>query len=336
MKTTITLLALLFTAVLKAQYPVGMQSFPKTYDLMVFYSLNNASVSLADSGANAFWDMSSNTLAGDSSITEVLNVSGSFQPTHPSANMMYKKTAYGYTTYEFFNISNSLIKKVGQQNPAPPSSHVYSINFTHHSFPMLYKQAYMENFKFRSQGNVFDSGTYQGTVKTTICGWGRVKVSGNTIYDSCLMVMKITNGTDPKGTPFRFANIEFWSKWYVGPVMSAYQNYYYMSGNFIAAAQTVTYQKNPIKAVQPSSGINEPLTGLMIYPNPAGDQMTVFSPNQSCRVELKDLQGKSMLEGSVEGGIPLYLDLGDLKAGIYFLVLETDAGEISYQKVVVR
>jgi len=337
MKFIFTLLFVVFLKLTHAQVSIGSNTFPKVFDQLVYRSYNmNAYINLGDSGANAFWDLSSfNLLPNDSSVEDYLNVSASFQTTHSAANLMVKRSQYGYTSYKFFNSTNNAnnIEWVGTQNAAPPSYHVYANKLQYFSFPFIYKQARIDAFKYRSQGFDFDSGTYQGSVKVTYPGWGRVKISNNQFYDSCLMELKVFNETNPKGEPRRYIEVNFYSSKFKGAIVRAFVSFYYDGSNFIASGQNVSLQLRPSKAPQASNLTNVFANPINIYPNPFNQKLFIeTNGNNFTEVQLLNSLGQTVLKRSLNNNDIHEIELNGLPPAIYTMLLKDANGhQISKQ-----
>lgn len=338
MKYIFTLIFVVVIKLTHAQISIGSNTFPKVYDQLVYRTYNmNAYINLGDSGANAFWDLSSfNLLANDSLVEDYLNVSGSFQSTHPTANLMIKRNQYGYTSYRFFNSTNnaSNFEWAGTQNAAPPSYHVYSNSIQYQLFPFSYKQARMDAYKYRSQGFDFDSGTYQGNVKVTYPGWGRVKISNNLFYDSCLMEVKIFNETNSKGDPERWIEVNFYSSKLKGAIVRAFVNFYYDGSKFITSGQNVSLQLRPSKAPQASNISELSANNISIYPNPFNQNLLIdVNGKELSEIQILNTMGQSVLKQSIQTNDTINIDLLNLPPAIYTLLLKDINGNMVTRKI---
>ncbi len=314
-----------------SQFSIGSNTYPKTFDQLIYKNYNsNAYFNLGDSGANALWDFSTFTLlTKDSAIEDYLNISGTYQPTHPTANTMVKTIQYNYTSYRFYNnkINSGTIDWVGTQNATPPSYHVYSNAIADQVFPKNYKQVRTDAFKYRSQGFSFDSGTYQGAIKITCPGWGRVKISNTLFYDSCLMELRILTGSSPSGSPYKYLEANFYSSKYKGALVKVYLGYYYDGSNFIPTTQSVSLQMRPVKAPQASS-INEVLNNNpVVYPNPFTHNLYVqTTSNNITEIQILNGLGQLVFTQSSLDNTSLQFNLEALPAGIYNLILKDNLG----------
>jgi hypothetical protein len=338
MKFILTLLLLVVLKLTHAQVNIGSNTFPKVYDQLVYRSYNmNAYINLGDSGANAFWDFSSfNLLANDSSVEDYLNVSGSFQPTHSAANFMVKRSQYGYTSYKFFSSTNnsSSIEWVGTQNAAPPSYHVYANKVQYLSFPFIYQQARIDAFKYRSQGFDFDSGTSQGTVKVTYPGWGRVKISNNQFYDSCLMELKVFNESNAKGEPKRYIEVNFYSSKFKGAIVRAIVSFYYNGSSFIASGQNVSLLLRPAKAPQPSSVSKILAYTISVYPNPFNQKLFIeTNGNNFTEVQMLNSLGQTVVKQFLNNTDVHEIEIDGLPPAIYTILLKGINGNMVTRQI---
>lgn len=340
MKYIFTLFLVVCFQLTQAQISIDKNTSPLVFDQLVYRSYNmNAYINLGDSGANSFWDLSSfNLLVNDSIVEDYLNVSGSFKTTHPTANIMIKRNQYGYTSYKFFNNTNNYgnFDWVGTQNASPPSYHVYSNSIQYLTYPLVYKQARIDAFKYRSQGFDSDSGTYQGTVKVTYPGWGRVKISNNQFYDSCLMELKIFNESNSKGEPERYIEVNFYSSKFRGAIVRAFVSFYYDGSNFISTGQNVNLQLRPSKAYKTSNISNVFSDNISIYPNPFNQNLFIkTTTSEFSKLLIINSLGQEMVSQQLTSKELTEIDMSGLPPSIYTLLL-IDANGHQFSKQIVK
>ncbi len=84
-----------------------------------------------------------------------------------------------------------------------------------------------------------------------------------------------------------------------------------------------------------SVGINEELSGVSVkaFPNPADNYITLQTTADIYTIELFNITGKTMLH--VEG-MQETLDVSAFNAGIYFLKIEDNKGDVNIQKIVIQ
>lgn len=76
----------------------------------------------------------------------------------------------------------------------------------------------------------------------------------------------------------------------------------------------------------------QPLQSVQVYPNPATTQLNLkFDNSTETRVQLLDLQGRSLYESQLAGGLESSIDVSNLPAGLYFCRWES-AGQTGHIK----
>jgi hypothetical protein len=113
-------------------------------------------------------------------------------------------------------------------------------------------------------------------------------------------------------------------------------------GDQLAACGTIkTCNFNAIAAKLPNPGGNGEGAYLTAFPNPFSDYTTVrfrLPVDQHANLKLYDISGRvitQLYEGNALGGgsYDVHFDGGTIPAGIYFLILKTDAGETYVSKL---
>jgi len=90
----------------------------------------------------------------------------------------------------------------------------------------------------------------------------------------------------------------------------------------------------PVVSVQLTAA---PLAGVLAYPNPVVDRLTLdlrSLASNSTTLQLRNLAGQVVLTQSVLGGSTQELDMQTLPAGVYVLQLPTEAGASLVQRIV--
>lgn len=86
-----------------------------------------------------------------------------------------------------------------------------------------------------------------------------------------------------------------------------------------------------------TTGINEEsISAFAIYPNPAGDQVTVSNANDLGMIRLYDVLGNLVYEQRTEPKTQQVISTAALPSGAYFVELQTSAGKISRHKLIKR
>lgn len=74
---------------------------------------------------------------------------------------------------------------------------------------------------------------------------------------------------------------------------------------------------------------------MTIYPNPAKNQLNVIAPFEFNQIELIDIQGEVIRTITVENTLQSFVDLTEMKDGMYFIKV-TDGNKISNQRFVIN
>jgi PKD repeat protein len=97
--------------------------------------------------------------------------------------------------------------------------------------------------------------------------------------------------------------------------------------------------------ISSTTGINEedPSAGLLVYPNPVRDLLTIDFTNAVIRpgqIEIRDLSGRTVYERSQDreesNGSSVQIDVANLSPGIYFLNVKGENGGNATKKIAVR
>jgi hypothetical protein len=73
---------------------------------------------------------------------------------------------------------------------------------------------------------------------------------------------------------------------------------------------------------------------LEVYPNPVADAVTVSAAYAITGLNLYNVQGQQILQLSPAGVKTLEISVAALPAGIYFLRIADEAGNVSLQKII--
>jgi hypothetical protein len=73
---------------------------------------------------------------------------------------------------------------------------------------------------------------------------------------------------------------------------------------------------------------------LMIYPNPAMDQLAVRSSQFAAKLMIYDMYGRMVKKLRNIGSYPYYIDISNLSPGMYLLSIETKEGKVISGKFV--
>ena len=88
----------------------------------------------------------------------------------------------------------------------------------------------------------------------------------------------------------------------------------------------------PINAIN-ALGVDELMTNVSVYPNPAKDIVTIESNNGDYTAALIDINGKSLKSFNIVGGKANTINVASYEAGIYLIKVEQN-GKTGYIRLV--
>jgi hypothetical protein len=74
---------------------------------------------------------------------------------------------------------------------------------------------------------------------------------------------------------------------------------------------------------------------MTVYPNPAKNQLNIIAPFEFNQIELIDIQGEVIKIISIEKTLQSFVDLNEMKDGMYFIKV-TDGNKVSNQRFVIN
>ncbi len=100
---------------------------------------------------------------------------------------------------------------------------------------------------------------------------------------------------------------------------------------------TTTHNFQIRATVQYGLGVTEVLVGTTkVYPNPADNYINLESEAYIKSIYLSDITGKIVRHLRFEEGEARRLDVSNLKAGVYFMKLEDDKGQLAIKKIIIK
>ena len=90
---------------------------------------------------------------------------------------------------------------------------------------------------------------------------------------------------------------------------------------------------NIIDITSGSEDVSEEKSDFSIYPNPASDHITIET-SHPCKIEMYDITGHKVLTTGTSYENSTYVDVADLKNGLYFVKCTTSSGVVSTHKFV--
>jgi len=80
----------------------------------------------------------------------------------------------------------------------------------------------------------------------------------------------------------------------------------------------------------------QPVSGILIYPNPAADQFIVANIEQVRKIEIYSLTGQKVLEILTRGESSITVGTEYFDSGLYFVRTTMDTGEVAVDKLIIR
>jgi len=317
-----------------AQKTVSDLVYPSVFDKLTYTVCNSAgTITPLDSGAAAYWDLSSFTASSDSSTYEYLNVSAGDKTSYPSANVLIKNLAYGNQIKSFYkhDQTKGTFSLVGWESKLSNTKQTYSMDRKELQFPLALKQSSQGSFAYNYTG-FGGSGSKTGANKLTVPGFGRLKMPDGTIYDSVYLVLNAWSKQESGKNPEKGERLEWYSWKFKGALAIANINYFYnsMTMSFVGAQPSLVFQKKPLSAPQPSA-VNHisQENSFVIYPNPVNELMYINSNKSgiAVAVDLLDMQGKVLQSKTNDQGI-LKVNMSELQVGMYFARITDENGVI--------
>lgn len=315
----------------EAQESVSIKVFPDVFDKLVYSICNSAgSVTPVDSGVMSYWDLSAFGVTKDTLTEEYLNVPAGDKTNHPAATVMVKRLAFTNTTKTFYkkDATWQTFAIVGWESQLSNGKHNYSVEKSVLQFPLVLKNS-MENSFTYTYSNFGIGGTKIGTNKTTVPGYGRLKMPDGTIYDSVFLVINSYTTQERGKVPEKKDQLEWYSSKYKGPLVIAELGYVYNAPlqQFNATQPAVYFQKNPLPAPQPSNvKLTDEAKGFGMFPNPAKEVLNLKATNGIQSVHIFNIQGQEVILNDTSTGVE-QLDISDLKNGIYIVRIINNNGK---------
>lgn len=327
MKTKLLLLSLV-CGFASAQAPVA--SYYGTHNA-VFTIVTPTGINHTPSGANVSWNFSGLVDIGQSVDTESVPTAAEL--------ISFPGTGVVMTTESTYYDSSTATFKIYSKSPAGALSitgidnselllNYISNNALIGTFPLEYGYNNVDNVGGNYDNGQY-SGTFSGTINTTVDGWGMLSLSGNvnTYLGPATRLKTVQNLTLNYGI---FTN--------VGTVNITTYSYY---GNNLGTGiprfrSTITDVNVPLLSIDQTVVQNEAFTAVLlgnnefstttnavvIAPNPATDMLSIASGAQKVlSVELTDISGKMVMR-TASGDI----DISGLQRGIYFAAITTESG----------
>jgi hypothetical protein len=308
------------------------------------------SIAPGNAGANQDYDLRDLNVAPAETLLFKAASASPYAASFPNATM-----TLSYADYDvFFNNSTSSLTIEGQAGSFGGYSGVVLKNNPVEvklQFPMTYNTSFSNTSRFKYSRDTNFTYTYQGfpinidsirinetKTKTVIAdGWGELKTpidsfnvlrihETGTIYDTVYVhAVQFNTWIPAYNDTTHIDHFAFWAKAMDFPIVEMdYEN---------GAVSNVTWMKTKPNV---SSIIENKSTLTSLFPNPASDALTIQWNNDKLKtVKIYNSIGALVI---AESGNSLLtrIDLANIPAGVYVVVVEQDGLNASFNKVVVK
>lgn len=331
MKTKLLFLSLIATALVQAQGPVP--SYYGTNDA-VFSVVTGNAINHNASGANATWNFSNMGVIGQSVDTE--------RATTTSENSSFPTSTKVVITASDYLDGTSAEFKIFSKAPANALSitgidngglllNYNTNNALLGTFPLNYGYTNTDNIA-GSYDNGEYSGTFTGTLVTSVDAWGTLNTggTGQTAYSGAVTRLKTVQNISLNYGIFNG----------VGTVVVTTYSYYPTTGNSLPVGiprfrSTTTSVNVPLLSINQTLSQNESFLALLLAnegfakaaqdvvlaPNPVDQTLNVNTSAHIQNISVTDALGKIVLHAT-----EAQTDVSALTPGVYFATITTDAG----------
>lgn len=321
-----------FTFAVKAQEPFTSDDILTTIGTN-FTMYSTTPQEPGESGNDQTWDYS-NMLFSTTNTVEIVEF-GSSNPNavYPEANYIFSYN--DEAVFDYYNISDSAFDYYGQFQPNGLEM-FYSDPMTYINFPMNYEDV-MENEFVVNYTIPGVTGDINGTYNAVVDGYGVLKLPWGDIdaYKITAEVSQTEVFTNANGTYngfFSGVSTIWFAVGFPGPVMFINDGMLSVPELNIEQPQNVTSYMGDFDFV----GVDEIeiVNDLRVFPNPASDYCNIsFSKTSSepVSMELYDIRGRKLKAisgiGSGTGDFNHRIDVQDIPAGYYLLLLKSEKGQ---------
>jgi hypothetical protein len=330
MKTKLLLAFSFFTFIGFAQAPVN--SYYGTNN--VYFSIvPTTGINHTPSGANATWTFSNLVPIGTSFDQESTPTGAELTSFPGSTNVVTTTSTIDAVDSEFKVYSKhpaNVLSLTGIQNSGLLLN--YSTNNAQlGAFPMVYGFTNTDNIAGTYDNGEY-SGTFSGTINTSVDAWGTLTISGNQDINPF-------NGTVTRLKTVQTISLNYGIFTNVGTVTVTTHSYYGDIQNVPRFRSTVTTVNVPLLSINQTLTQNEAfalallgthqvqkdLNAVAIAPNPVENVLSIeIGNNQKIQsVTLTDVTGKTILTDYSQANS---IEVSHLQKGIYFANIQTDSG----------
>lgn len=327
MKTKLSVLVVFISLWSHAQNPINHFNIGNTnvYDIMASATPINQSAS----GANVAWNFSGLLTIGQSSYSDV-NPTAAEITAHPGTNnvILNSSTIDGVTsdTKIFYSNQSNLIKLTGVKNDGLDLNYITN-NATLGTFPLTYGYNNSDPIAGTYVYGTY-SGTFTGTMVTTVDAYGTVNVASGgvltrlkTVQTLSLNYGILTNVGTAVQTSYGYYGYDSSDTVLNGSLI----NYFTTTNTVInVPLLSINQTTNQIERYAYSVlGTSNPAVvdnRVLIAPNPAENSLNIALPNNAkALISIMDMTGKEILTSTQST-----IDIGQLQNGMYFAKISAD------------
>jgi len=335
MKTTFTILMILFSALAWAQPEVSQGNLPITGD-QVFIAVCSDPVDPGNSGAMLTWDMSGLTETEEQFFTYIPPAEGAFADSFPNATLCAKSWLDDYSYYKVSPTALSVEGHVVTMDTGDTTVMVFDDSEQIIELPYSLNSSFVDNFEGTSYIPTFGEFPFDGNLDFEADGYGTLILPNGT-YNNVVRYHFYREQTNYfNGFPAGTITKEQWA-W-----VSADHRFWLllMEENWDGFSTTplIWYDKNPYPV---STGIKLPEEALVrVSPNPvrANQNLSInWNKNEQAEISLLRLDGSLIKKETraMATGINNYT-CPQISSGIYILKIESPGKSISQKLSVYR
>lgn len=299
------------------------------------------------SGSNQTWVFLNNTVHNSPTTTVVTPASTPHASDFTSSNQAYTNDN---TAYVYMNLTANALYSDGAAGDLLMNGDnivtVFDDNLLLHNFPKTYGDVSTDFYKFDAQadGSSFSVNAvwlfHEGTVFDTVDGWGTITTPTGT-YD-CLRQKHIEHSYDsllfrllppPLGSWTTLSVARDTSVSYSWLALETKLNVAELSFDTLGNPKNFTWSLIPplTTSVENIDG-----SGVMIYPNPANDFVSISTPEptENCNLNIWDSAGRLVRSTTTSSNTKISVE--DLEQGIYLYELRLNDKSLKHGKLMIE
>lgn len=322
MKTTLTLLLILFSGVALAQPEITQANLPHVGDHVVIAICSDPVVA-GDSGANVTWDMSGLTEQEEQFFDYIAMNEAPRADSFPEANICGVSWLEDFSNYKHTSSGLTAEGYVVTSDQIDTTLMVFTNSEQIIELPFSYGESFMDEFEGNSYVPGIGTFPFDGSISFEADGYGTLILPTGTYNNVVRYHFNREQTNYLNGIP---ANTQTKEQW--GWVSEDFRFWLLlMETNFdgFSTSSLIWYDKNPFPA---STGISsENFSAETLYPNPLqkNQQLNIkWEQNEPATISIRSIDGRLAFETQMQfnqGKNTINLPVE--KAGIYILQVQT-------------